>query len=428
MRRGSVRLTALLLATLLLSFSLGCVASAEDSAPVTLTYWCHQNQTFVEALQQAIEAYKAVKPNVTINLEVVADAYIDKMKASYLAGTESDIQEIFGNWVVSMTKSGKFAEVPFLTLDEAHERFYPSACAGFEWDGKLYGIPREYNTETGGMLYAPGQLKALGFDNPPTTFDEMLKMAQAATQTDSNGNITHVGFDFISSDTIPYMFLQLILQGGGQYWADDTYSAVTINTPEGERAMQFMVDLVNKYKVTDLKHISESESDVDYFFQGKSTFCYIGCWTVAYGQSLGATDFDYCKVPTFFTEKPDVGLVSSGWGEVVSANSKNKEAAFEFIQFMTNYENNLKFNQTTGTIPAERAVAESEELLKLMPFAKVVLDSAPAGVPLGKFPNATYAKKLIEDNFRACVVGNIDIPAALKAIEDGINKDIQENA
>ena len=401
-----------------------------ESAPKlsgSITYWSHNGPAFIEANKQIIEKYQSQNPDVKINYQNFPfDVLQEKMKASYAAKSESDVQQIFGTWATQYTKYGLFDEVPGISPEQIKSTFYEPCYTGYMYDDKLYGIPREYNIECGGVLYYPDKLKEAGINDFPATYDDLIAAAQKVTKRDAQGNLTQVGFDFINTDNIPYTFLSFILQLGGKYWTDDN-KHVVFTTPEAEKSMQALVDLIVKYKVTDFKHLPKTEDTSDYFFKGLSAMCYRGPWTIPVGtEQYKVTNFQYGKMPVYGGGTTFAFAAPTGWGEVVSANSKNKEIVWDFVKFATSDENSALFNAATFTVPAVKAVAESSDFRQKMPMMVASLDVLKNGVSIGKFPNASFFKQTVYDNYGRIVDGKLDIKAALKEIEDILNKSIDD--
>ena len=173
------------------------------------------------------------------------------------------------------------------------------------------------------MLYYPADLKKAGYDEFPKTFAELMDAARKLTKYDTKGNPIHWGFDFMTTDNIPYLFLSFILQQNGSYWAADKIH-VKFTTPEAQKAMQAMADMVLKDKVTEIKHLSDTNNDAsNYFFKGESSMCFRGPWVIPVGTDEFELDnFSYGPMPSF-TGTSKAFAAESGWGEVVSARTKN---------------------------------------------------------------------------------------------------------
>ncbi len=89
-----------------------------------------------------------------------------------------------------------------MTLDQAQKLFYAAPIGGYVVDGKLYGLPQEFNCEYGGVLVNKTMYEKAGLTYPPEwkTMDDVLADGKALTQRDSAGVMTVAGFDFNASD------------------------------------------------------------------------------------------------------------------------------------------------------------------------------------------------------------------------------------
>ena len=98
------------------------------------------------------------------------------------AGTEGDVIEMFGSWVCSYARGGRLAESPpdVLTYAQASETFFKAPLDGYYCDGKLYGVPHEFNLENGGALVNPALFQKHGVAYPPQwkTFDDLVTDAK----------------------------------------------------------------------------------------------------------------------------------------------------------------------------------------------------------------------------------------------------------
>lgn len=81
---------------------------------------------------------------------------------------------------------------------------------------------------------------------------------------------------------------------------------------------------------------------------------YRGPWTISAGlNNYKVSDFEYVPVPSF-TENPPAFAAESGWGLAVAKESKQPEAALEFIRFITEKDNLEEWNTDTFTVPAKK--------------------------------------------------------------------------
>lgn len=370
-------------------------AEAPPSEPseetIGLRMWAHQNEAFNMGYEALINAYMEANPNIEITLETFEyDTYIQTLGTSMPAGEEADIMQLFGTWTSEYAE--RLLPVPdhIMALSQAEDLYYAAPIGGFVVDGKLYGLPQEFNCEYGGVLVNKTMYEAAGLTYPPAweTMDDVLADAQALAQVDDAGMMTVAGFHFASSDAAVFSFLAGIRQRGGDYWNSDM-TGFTFNTPEAQATLQWMVDAV-EMGVVDPVLFNDDENWVgDAFFEGRVGLGYIGTWAIAEGK-VGYPDFedewDYAWLPA--VEGDPVFVADSGWGMVVSPNSEHPSEAWKFAKFVAaNADNARQWNISSGTIPAIPVVAESDEIAREMPFVAKALDMLPYGSYMGSMPD-----------------------------------------
>ncbi|WP_334072467.1 ABC transporter substrate-binding protein [Paenibacillus sp. A14] len=391
--------------------------SADPKGKVNLVFWSHQEDGIVNAYKKIISKYQASHPDVTIEYQTFPyDVYNQKLKASFSAKKPPDIAELFGTWVPEYSKNSLLAEIP--DSENVKQAYYDAPLGGYLRDNKLYGLPLEYNIENGGMLIHPEMLKEQGFDQPPSTWTELVDYAKKLTVRE--GDVIKVkGFDFVSTDNITFTFLSLILQQGASFWGEDGH--VHFGTPEARKAMSALVSLVADDKVADLASFGGELDTSDHFFRGNSAMTYRGPWTIAAGlNNYKVTDFEYVPVPSF-TENPPAFAAESGWGLVIAKQSKQQEAALEFIRFISEKENLSAWNTDTFTVPAKKEIAEDPEFLKNNPYMKTSLEVLPLGQWIGPVADRDFFFKQVNDNFQLMVGGQLSVEDGLANIEKAIN-------
>lgn len=392
-------------------------ASGASSGKVKLVFWSHQEDAMMNTYKKLIETYQTAHPNVEIDYQSFPyDVYNQKLKASFSAKNPPDIAEMFGTWVPEYSRNGLLAEIP--DSINLMKEYYEAPLGGYTLDGKLYGLPLEFNIENGGMLIHPQMLKDKGISNPPVTWAELVEDAKKLTVRDANG-IKVKGFDFVSSDNITFTFLSLILQQDGQYWDDKDH--VNFQTPEAVEAMTALKTLVADDKVADLTTFGGELDTSDYFYRGNSAMTYRGPWTIAAGlNNYKVKDFEYVPVPSFTSNSPSFAA-ESGWGVVVAQKSKQQQTALDFVQFISSKDNLRTWNLSTFTVPAKKEVAEDPEFLKANPYMKTPLDILQLGKWIGPIADRDYFFKQINDHFQLITSGKESVEDGLKKIEEAIN-------
>ena len=150
-------------------------------------------------------------------------------------------------------------------LDEELKKVIPEeALNDYRFDGKLYGIAAECQPFI--LWYNKNLFKQAGLnpDMPPRTWEELLDYAKQITEkTDAYG----IGSNLGRSEDFLQMFLgALYLSATNKPWVDQNERAL-FNSPEGIKAIQFFVDLTNKYKVTQPNPNESSKGDIGILFK-----------------------------------------------------------------------------------------------------------------------------------------------------------------
>jgi multiple sugar transport system substrate-binding protein len=398
-------------------------SGGNDGGPVELVWWVHENPSFVDANKQMIAAYQADHPNVKINLQVFPyDAFVQKIRVSMNTGQAPDIVQMFGTWVREYAKNGLLEPAP--NGDQLKDQVFPAAIGGFEYEGRIYGVPHEFNIENGGVLRHPKMFEEAGIKSNPQTWSELIEAAKQLTKRKGD-QITVRGLDVTSVDSTVFYFLALIQQQGADFWNEDQ-TRVNFSTPEAKKAMQELVDLIQVHKVSDLTKVGTTEEPYMTFFKGGSAMTAAGPWTIAEGlNTFHVNDFDYMPVPSY-TDKPPVFSAESGWGEVISSQSRHKEAAWDFLQFMMQDENAYAWNIRTSTIPAQKAVAQNPKYLEDNPYVKASLDVLEYGRWIGPLADRDFFFTTVHDAFVKIASGRGSLEQGLKEAEDAINKMLEE--
>ena len=401
-------------------------ASPTGDENVTLRFWTHTNNAFNAGYDALIKDYMADHPNVKIERESFDyELYLQNLQTAMPAKEESDILQIFGTWTSQYYE--RLAPMPadVMTLQEAENIFYEAPIGGFTVDGKLYGLPEEFNTEYGGVLVNKTMFEAAGVTYPPEwkTMDDVVADAVKLTQHDSSGMMSVAGFHFTAADPLSFSFLAGILQRGGDYWnADQT--GFTFNTPESKAQLEFYMDAVAKGVVDPVVFNDTTNFVIDAFFTNKVAIGYIGTWAIAEGQANFpdfSDEWGYFFLPP--TQGDPVFVADSGWGLAVSPNSKHQDIAWDFVKYVTTVAKSAEgFNIASGTIPALKEVAKSATIAEKMPWVAEALGTLPYGEYLGNMPDRDLVVyDIIYPHLLNALQGVESVDDALKAIDSEAN-------
>lgn len=402
----------------------GCSSSGGSSGDkIELTFWGHQNEAWAASYQEMANEFEAKNPDIHINFEFFPyDQFQSKVQTSLISKEGgADIYELWGGWGLDFADTGALAALPEDLTTSIRNNVYPSTIGSLEYNGKLYGMPLEFNIENGAMLINNILMKEYNL-SVPTTWDELRETARKATQKDGD-TISIKGFDFVNWDSVPYIFLSMILSEGSSYLNED--GTFNLQTPQAKAALQELYDMVKVDGVTTMEGL-DGGGDMEGFqqlFAGRAVMVPRGPWTISEGTtSFGLTfgeEFDYVPMP-WFGEKAAFAA-ETGWSFAVNESSKQKEAAFKFLEFVFQDDVLMKNSIACTQIPPKKSIISDPAYVEQMPYVAPLLDILDDSQFIGYF-NTDLLKEKVNQTFQKLVNGDYaDVDQALAEMEQQLN-------
>lgn len=394
-----------------------------SSGKTVIKFWGHQNEAWQIAYEDMIAKFEEAYPEYDVQSEYYPyNDFQTKIQTSLMAkGDGADVYAMWGGWALDFGSTGALAEVPEDMTKKLEDDFYQPAVAAYEYGGKYYGVPMEYNLEYGGMLVNKKLFDEAGCTYP-ITWEELEKVSDQVSK--SNGNVMEMrGFDFVSGDSLPYQWLGMILSSGGQYLNED--GTVDFNTDIAVSTMEQLRSYVVDRKWTNMDSLTQGTSAYRLLYEGKSFMHPVGCWSVsngeaAYGLKYGE-DYDYVALPSYSTKT--AFAAETGWGLAVPEASKQKEGAWKFVEFFTAPENLINFNMACAQIPPRKSMLGNETYLKSMPYAECLLEILDKGQWIGPYNTETFKGEINSMFVTLCSTNEYaSVEEALSKLTDTINQ------
>jgi multiple sugar transport system substrate-binding protein len=257
-------------------------------------------------------------------------------------------------------------------------------------------------------------------DQPPTTWEELMQ--DGKTILDKTGK---PGYDLYTEagDTgegLTWNFQVNLWQAGGEFLTDDN-SAAAFNTPEGAKALQFWVDLIDS-GVSPYAKWGEFE-------KGQGGSAQEGSWMVGIWAADPPFEFGSAKAPYPADGVPATNL--GGEQAMVFDNSDaSSKAAADFLSWFLEPEQVTSWSEATGMLPVTTSVATSSDYLdwvdttepRLRPFVEQMADAhARPNTPLYPKISLAFAQQ-IEKALSGDATVSEALDAAEKAVDDVIAK------
>jgi multiple sugar transport system substrate-binding protein len=217
-------------------------------------------------------------------------------------------------------------------------------------------------------------------------------------------------------------FVELLASQNSKMFEDER---VKINTPEAEKALQLLVDLVNRYQLSP-KSVVESRESECYRTYVNEGGIFLRGWSgldIWYKNNIGEHDISqkYSIVPLpHFKGKRETSIIG-GWNMMLSKYSTNKNEAVEFIKFMVGEEAQKILFEKGGYLPVNKKIYESKIFSESNPEIDFYKRIIKTGVHRPFLDIYTRCSDVIAHYLNMAIKKEIGIKEALATSEKVIN-------
>lgn len=374
-------ITLALLVAALFSFSAGALAKTT----VSLYSWWEVKPG--QPLVILKEAFEKANPDIELNMvSLPADGYYDKILTMVAGGNPPDIS------MLAMDQLAVYASKNALTnLDPYIKKYkypvddlYPVVKEIVTYKGHIWALPRDV---TSNAIYYNKKLfdeAGVPYPKPGWTWDDFLETAKKLTKYDANGKPIQWGFSF---PTYPDGYYDWLLQNNGGFVNKDATKSI-VNTPETIEALQFLQDLMYKYKVapTPAQAQEFGSSSAAPFSQQKTAMYLAGVSRMGNFIKQGL-DFDMAEVPR--KKRQACRIWSNLW--VIPKGAKNPDAAFRVIAWLAGPEGqSLAVDLNMGMAGLQSVGKNHKKFIDPPPANKqAYIRAFEYGVPFPVFPQSS---------------------------------------
>ncbi|MFF2093417.1 ABC transporter substrate-binding protein [Paenibacillus sp. NPDC058174] len=391
-----------------------------------------------EVYQPAIDAFEAKHPNIKVEyvpvVENDSNETIKKIDIMYASGEQFD--------VFSLNSVPNFSQRAVNGMLEPLDDYLAKEGVKFEdeykaeqmkLDGKRYSLPGKFGPWF--ILMNKSQLDAAGLEVPQSwTWDEFREYAKQLTKGEGPskqyGAFFHTWKDYFLLKQYSSAQDQGIMKDDGIHLnADNPLMKASLE-------LRYAMEHEDKSSTPYQDIVTQKIPYRDEYFQGKATMLPTGPWMIA---EAGGTD----KIPATFVSafapwptnaKGDENYSFGGADSlVISSKSKNKEAAYQFIRFLST-EGMALTKQLSAWKKAD--VASEVDAIVASTMTPDMIDKASLlnTLNVSKLPQPANAPSYAADIEKAYIseaekyiLGTADIDATIAAIKTNLQKIIDAN-
>lgn len=337
-----------------------------DSSPAKgeVTMWAMGAEG--EAMPKFIEKFEKANPEVKIKLTTLPwSSYREKFRTAVASGTGPDISMAGNADLAAFADAFSPAPSNFDLSDITESLRTISNVKGKQIAVPFYADPRV-------MFYRTDIAKQAGWDKPPKTWDELKEMAEDVKKVDGVSSSIYIGP--AGTDSFQNYLFWAYSNGASIMNSDKT--KYTFDTPEFKGALNYTNGLF-KEKLADSNVSIESGADLQQFVAGKIPIMFTSPYAITELKKLGGDGFaDQYATAVLPKSKTSTSFVG-GANVAVWKNSKNKQAAWKYIQWFLKPDTQVEFYKATSDLPASVKAAQNKILsddAKMAPFLEQVKD------------------------------------------------------
>lgn len=306
----------------------------------------------VDRQQAIVDKFNETHDDIEVTLEAYGSDFDTKISAGMGSGDTPDVMYMWNypSYYEGLEPLDTYIEKEG---EDYKANFYDTLWNYNSIDGQIYGVPVGFTTHA--LFYNKDIFAEAGVDEPTAdwTWEDLQEAAKTISEkTDAKG------FSF-SMKPDPYDFEMYLWSNGTAYCDEKGNMDGYINSKESKEVFQMFQDMEK-----DGYAIATEKDGTDEFRAGSTAMYIYGSWSI---NTLNEDGMNYgvTKIPSF-GKNPSVSILSSS-GVAMSKDSKNKDAAWEFIKYWTNEESNKE--RIGLELPVLNSVVESEKIMDQPEYA-----------------------------------------------------------
>jgi multiple sugar transport system substrate-binding protein len=304
-----------------------------------LTVWAMGNEGV--KLSTLADAFTKANPGVKVSVTPVDWAQaVAKLQTAIAGNTTPDVSQMGTDMMGQFGATGAFEPVP---ADITASTFFDSAWKTNDVAGVVSGVP--WYVETRLLYYRKDIAEKAGIMSPPATWDDLKAMAKAMKEKGG----AKWGISLGTKNWQEYF--PFLWSNGGD--VVDASGKPALNSPQAVEALTFYESFF-KDGLTP-KSVPEGFDITPAFVKGDNPMFFSGPWHLGLIDTAGGADFKSKWAIAPMPKKVTTTSFLGGSNVVVFKNSKNKDAAWAFVKFLSDPKTQALWYTTATDLPAVQA-------------------------------------------------------------------------
>jgi multiple sugar transport system substrate-binding protein len=307
-----------------------------------------------------IREFEAQNPSVQINyVEGPSETNArEDLYVTSLLGGQAVYDLIYADvvWVPKFAAAGWLEDLTDRWPAERWNEFIPGALEGGKYKGRIYRVPQHIDV---GMFFYRRDLLEAAHEQPPDTFDDLLRLARKLQQPEQLWGYVWQGKQY---EGLICDFME-VLTGFGGFWINSETNEVGLDRPEAIRALEWMRDAIHRVGISPPGTTAYTEEESRLIFQGGRAI-FLRNWPFVWitSQQTGSSVIGKVGIKSMpATANGHPAATLGGWGMCIAKNSRHKDEAWEFCKYVSALPQVLRVQSSRGSPPALKAFYENSD-------------------------------------------------------------------
>ncbi len=399
----------------------GCDGKIDAGSKITVQ-WHQGNEDEVTAVKKFVTGFNASQKDVTATLKLIPEAdYATSLSSQAQSDNVPDVVDTDASKAFQYAFSQDLQPITNCIDDATKADLLPSVVRQGEYAGQTWAVGM---FDSGlGLYTTKSALKKIGataptIDAPWTAaqFTDALKKWKAA----GYARPLDLKKNYGQGEWYAYGFAPVVWSGGGNLLSEDNSSA------EGQLNSEGVVAALTTFQSWFKDGlVGDNAADTD-FVSGKAAVSWVGHWQyVPYKKKFG-DDLVVVPLPDFGS-----GLKTSqgSWQWAMGSKTKDPDAAWAFIKYTLQAEQQKAIAAASGAIPASKAIADADPKFTAGGDLNIfVAQHAKEGVSVPRPTTPAYIT--VSDSFNQAIqdiIDGADVKGSLDKAVKAIDTDISDN-
>lgn len=360
---------------------LSCNRSKEQIT--VIKFWGMGNEG--EMVQSLIQEFERRNPSIKVDVQQIPwTAAHEKLLTAFAGESTPDVCQLGNTWLPEFTVLNALEP-----LEQYVQRsssvdlgdIFPGVLMTNILDSTLFGLPWYVDTRV--VYYRKDILQQAGYDEFPKTWKEVLQASETIKKQAKTKNKICYPFFLPTNEWVPAIALGM--QSGGEFLKNKN-SEGNFSGRQFTKAFSLLSEFYQKeYSPSGMQLITNLYNS---FSDGLIVMYITGPWNVGEFTRRIPAEMQHtwmtAPLPTMDSLTPGTSL-PLGTSLVMFKKSRQKEASWKLIEFLSSVEQSIKFYKITGNLPPRRS-AWKDSALASNKYIKAFYDQLQRVDPLPQIP------------------------------------------